>query len=236
MNLSDTVLLLTRPAEDAERFAKQCQARLGAFGRVLISPLLRVVFLGPVPQDPDTSFIFTSVNGVRAYAQGGGGPGRQAFTVGERTGQAARDLGLRVQVLGPNADALVTALIAQAPRQPLLHITGVHQRGAVAERLTAAGLAVRRAVLYDQQAQPLSVAAHSAAAGQEPVIAPIFSPRSAALLRAELPAPGRNFHALALSPAVAEAWGPSLPVSGQPNADSMINAIAALLETLDASG
>lgn len=173
-------LLMTRPRPAAEGFVAQLSAPLRARLRVVYSPLLEIVPLKvQVPDDGLRGVIFTSVNGVEAGLAAGAPGGLPAYCVGDRTARAALAAGWRVQVTCPDAEHLIAALLRLRPEAPLLHLRGVHARGDIAGRLSAAGIATRALAVYDQRLLPLNDAARSALAGQGPVVVPLFSPRTA---------------------------------------------------------
>lgn len=158
------ICLLTRPEAQSRAFAAEL---LGI--EVVIAPILRIA---PVAFDPARAgeapgFVFTSANAV-SFA--GAARGRPALCVGAQTADAARAAGFAV-VEGPgDAEGLLPLL---AGREDWLHLHGRY----LARSLPVAGIAV-----YDQIAQPLNAAARAAIMGMQPLILPLFSPRSAMLL------------------------------------------------------
>ncbi|WP_299936471.1 uroporphyrinogen-III synthase [uncultured Pelagimonas sp.] len=181
MHKPKPILLMTRPEAAAQRFL----ANLGGAWacETILSPLIGIDYVPEKPSlDGVRGLIFTSAHGVAALGNTADGPPLPAYVVGQNTAQAARDSGWDVRQVYQNADALVRALIATLPPAPLLHIRGVYARGDVAARLSDAGIRTIDAILYDQPEIPLSKAARDALVGEIPVIAPVFSPRTAALL------------------------------------------------------
>lgn len=174
------ILLLTRPLEAAHRFADRVAALNLPGLAPCIAPLLRIERTGtPIDWQDAGAVIFTSRNGVEAGSAQD--PRRvPCHCVGAATAGAARDAGWPVLSVSPDANALVAALTAAPPAASgLLHIAGAARRGAIAERLTRAGLPTRVHVAYDQALQPLAAPALAALSGSLPVIAPLFSPRTA---------------------------------------------------------
>ncbi|SFJ26732.1 uroporphyrinogen-III synthase [Jannaschia pohangensis] len=214
-------VLLTRPLADAEALAAQLRAE--GVERVVISPLLRIVAFGDLPALTG-GLIFTSVNAVEAFAALGGRRGLPAWVVGPRTAAAAEAAGCEVQGVAPDAATLVLTIPADAP--PLTHLRGDVQRGDLAADLTARGLKAVSQVIYRAEAQALSPdAVEVIAAG--PVLAPLYSPRSAALLFEAVP--GDRYDrilAICLSRAVADACPvPPLAVSDRPDGPAMMQTI-----------
>ena len=82
-------------------------------------------------------------------------------------------------MMGTTAEELVANLLRLRPLSPLLHLRGEHSRGNIAERLTGSGLTTCEQPIYQQHLLPLSDEASLAAEGDRPVIAPLFSPRTA---------------------------------------------------------
>ena len=223
-------LLLTRPPAGAARFLAALDPDVLGEVTICLSPLIDIV---EVPHSDETGdhagIIFTSTNGV---AQAVRGNGRPAYCVGDRTRQEAEARGWKVVVATEDADALVARLSALRPPGPLLHLAGAHRRGRIAERLTAAGIETRVTTVYDQRLQPLTAEAQDLLAAPIPVILPLFSPRTAAHFLHEAVAL-RNVHALAISPAVAEAVAgaafASLQVAKAPTGEEMARGVEKLL-------
>lgn len=222
------LILMTRPEPAAQRFLTDLQARVGPV-RALISPVMEIVFRQCDLPDA-AGLIFTSANGVAGWAKQGATP-RPAYVVGPATAKAARDAGLEVRITAKDADALVAALTQERPDSPLLHLTGVHRRGAVAERLNAAGVPTQRIEVYDQPARPLSEAACRALRGETPLIVPVFSPRTAQLLA--LDGAKAPLLVAAMSEAVVNALPPfhivRRKVAARPDSEGMLDAVEHLL-------
>jgi uroporphyrinogen-III synthase len=161
--------------------------------------------------------------------------GLPAWCVGDRTAQAARKAGYGARSAAGDAAALVAAILAEAPPGPLLHARGEDSRGAVADRLTAAGLPTAEALVYAQRPAALSDEARRLLGGADPILVPLFSPRSAEIFAAalaDIPRPAPLWVA-ALSPAVADAAAPLSParmaIAGAPDADALLQAAEGLI-------
>lgn len=173
-------LLMTRPRAAAERFVARFPPAVRNRLRVIYAPLMQIEPLpGPVSLEGIHGVIFTSVNGVAAAQAAGLSPTLPAYCVGTATTAAARRARWSVEETCETADALVDALIGRRPPAPLLHLRGTHARGAIAERLTVAGIETRAQPVYDQRLVGLTEEARQALTGPDPVIVPLFSPRSA---------------------------------------------------------
>lgn len=230
-------MLLTRPRFQSERFAADCARRFGTGVDILISPILDIAVTGALPDLAGfDGLIFTSENGVRSFAKISLNRGLPAFCVGERTAAAARAAGLTATVLGPNADGLVSALSEREGFGRLLHIRGRHARGEVAERMTAMGRPCDEALIYEQIPQELSLNAAKALNEDDPLILPLFSPRSAALVGRAAQGARAPLAVAALSPAVMDAWQGPAPVvrdcAAEPHADSLLEAIERVIAAL----
>jgi uroporphyrinogen-III synthase len=226
-------LLLTRPEDRNEAFAEIVKAQWHAPFKVVASPLLEISFVAATPPEAD-ALIFTSVNGVAAAAHLGL-TGHQAWCVGDRTAEVARDAGFAAQTAQGDAKALVTYIIAAQPTGRLAHIRGIHARGDVAETLNAAGLICEDVIAYDQLLRDLTPEAKAVLAGQAPVVAPLFSPRTATILTKQGPFEA-SLHVAAMSDAVRDAVEPldiaELVVAERPDAASMAEAVIGLLSGL----
>lgn len=233
-------VLITRPAEDAEPLA----ARLAALGHeTLAEPLLRIVQRpGPEPAlDGVQALLFTSANGVRAYAGRTGRRDHPAYAVGGSTAAAARDAGF-VRVESAEGDVYALAELVRRRCAPgagtLLHIAAGTVARDLGGLLAGHGFLLRREALYD--AVPAAVlsdrtmdALRTGAIG----VVLFFSPRTALAFVKLLDAAGCAHHcrtvtALCLSQAVADAartqdGGGEVPwrevrVAARPELDSLL--------------
>ena len=231
------ILLLTRPEDRNASFAADVTSRWQGPLRVISSPLLKITFLAATPPAAD-EMIFTSVNGVRAACHLGLPTVGKVWCVGGRTAEEATEAGFAVETGPGDADGLVQHIIAANPTGRLAHIRGMHARGAVAESLNAAGLICQDVVAYDQLPNILSAEARAALKGEYPVIVPLFSPRTATILKEQGPY-GAAIYLFAMSAAVADAVTDvpvtSLMVAPAPDAASMVDTVVAALEGLGAT-
>ena len=228
-------LLLTRPLPAARRFLLDCDAAAGRPILAILSPVLAIHPVEPILDARPTALILTSENGATRAAELGL-TSLPAWCVGPRTAEAARGAGLAAIEAGPDAEGLVAALLSARPEGPLLHLRGEHARGDIAARLRKAGLRAEDAVAYRQEALPPTPEARAALDGGSPLVAPLFSPRSAALLAAW--APAAPLHIVAISPAVAKGARRlhplTLRVALAPDGPAMVTATFAALETATA--
>lgn len=229
--MSVPILLLTRPAAASARIAAAATARFGDRLRVLVAPVLEIVEDdAPIPLDGVQGLVFTSENAVDAFARHSARRDLPAWCVGDRTAAAARAAGLAAHSAAGDAAALARLIVAEGVRGPLLHLAGDHVRGDLPGDLAAAGIALHVRPVYRQQARPLTASARAALGGRDRVIVPLFSPRSAALFRAEAGMPLAPLDLVAISLAAAEplaGWGAAhLCVARRPDADAVLDAVA----------
>ncbi len=234
MSLTRATLLLTRPAPASAAFLDSLSP-LGEGIDVVISPLLEIV---PTGQVPDTSqyagVIFTSSNGVAHAIDGAGMP---AFCIGDATRDAAQARGWEARQMGRTAEDLIDSILSERPNAPLLHIGGVHKRGNVAEHLTRAGIHTDSIDVYDQTAKPLSSVAIEILNGGNPVIVPLFSPRTASQFAKNWS--GRApLHLLGLSKAVLDEVkhlpASTFNIAESPDGDAMRRVVMNLLRRVEA--
>ncbi len=175
------VLLMTRPRADSEAFVATLRACGETAFKPVISPLIGVEICGALP-DPGSyrGVIFTSANGVAAYRALGGEDRHPCYVVGAATAAAAREAGFDPQSAEGDAAALLKMIRAAPNEGALLHLRGTHARGDLAATLTREGRATREAVIYDQPFLAPTSEARMALDGTVPVVAPLFSPRTAA--------------------------------------------------------
>lgn len=228
-------LLITRPERQAARFAALCGDRFGDRVSIITSPLIRIEpASAPVSLDGYRGVVFTSENAIAAAGQGISVEGTTAYCVGERTAEAARAAGYDAIAAEGDADHLFDLILKERPTPPLLHLRGEHARGALADRLTKAGIRTDEAIVYRQIAQPLTDAAKAVLRGDKPVILPLFSPRSASLFRTGAKGCTAPLKIVAFSPAVADAlgagFGDDIAVCQSPDVNEILDMLARLID------
>ncbi|MFV2051253.1 uroporphyrinogen-III synthase [Aliiroseovarius sp. YM-037] len=228
-------LLITRPERQAARFAALCEDRFGDRIDIVTSPLIRIEALS----DPGSmagygGVIFTSENAIAAVGPAAAGNAMRAYCVGDRTAEVARAAGYDAIAAEGDADHLFDLILRQHVTPPLLHLRGEHARGALAERLTQAGVKTDEAIVYRQIAQPLTEAARAVLRGDKPVILPLFSPRTASLFREGAAGCTAPLRIVVFSPAVADAlggeFGDDIAVCQSPDVNEMLDMLARLID------
>lgn len=199
----EPTLLLTRPEPQSSEFLARCEREHGDRFSAVISPVLRIVDSGDIPPlDVYQNLLFTSGHAVHRIGKAGHLKGRAVATVGQATAELARGYGAVAKAYGADLETFLTNCADLA--DPCLHLRGSHTRGDLALRLESMGKAASEAVIYEQLTLPPTRAAQALVVGPDPIIAPIFSPRSAQLLSRII---GRraDVTVIAMSQAVADA-------------------------------
>ncbi|GIK98623.1 MAG: hypothetical protein BroJett029_28320 [Alphaproteobacteria bacterium] len=175
--------LITRPEEDAAPLAQALEDR-GV--EVTVEPLLaiRPVAGAAIDLDGVQTLIFTSSNGVRAFAALSERRDIDVLTVGDATAEAARAAGFaRVESAGGDVGDLARLIRERADpaKGALFHAAGSVVAGDLAGQLAEAGYDFRRAVLYEAKpAEALSPGVVEALADRGFDLVLFFSPRTAA--------------------------------------------------------
>jgi uroporphyrinogen-III synthase len=228
-------VLVTRPAEDARSLVAALESR---GHEAIIEPMLTIA---PVSENgaPNLAgvqaLLFTSANGVRAFAGRTAARGFPVFTVGEGSAAAARAAGF-AQVESAGGDVEDLARLVAARLEPkggaLFHAAGSKLAGDLKGALEGAGFTYRRDVLYRAEtADALSDGLRAMLADGEIDAATFFSPRTAVTFVSLIQDTGlagacARIIALALSRAVAEklgdlAWA-GVAVAARPEQDSLL--------------
>jgi len=163
------------------------------------------------------AILFTSANGVRAFAALT--PDREipVYAVGDRTGAvAAENSFLQVESAGGDVEKLAALIVQRCDPSGgvLLHPAGTTVAGNLAGRLEGAGFAVRRAVIYNaHQATGISHKICMALLDGEMDLVLFFSPRTVKsfvdlAISQGLESACERLDALCLSTAVASAADP----------------------------
>ncbi|MEM6412967.1 MAG: uroporphyrinogen-III synthase [Pseudomonadota bacterium] len=222
--------LLTRPRDDAERFAVKVRQRFGV--KSIVSPLLKIVPIRPALNLADFDVvILTSVQAARQLSDLEIPKTVTCFAVGRSTADTARGLGFQAHDAQGDVEALFELVRSVSPKGNLIHLRGEHSRGRLAERLTEAGLPCEETVVYQQIAQALSTTAIEALAGDTIVVLPLFSPRTARIL-AGTSVSFRSTYGVAMSAAVADELTSlsimDMRIATAPNQAAMLEAMGEL--------
>lgn len=235
-------VLVTRPAEDAAELSNLLEA--AGFG-VMPEPLLTIEALTPETGalagdlEGAQALLFTSANGVRAFARLNKARELPAFCVGPSTAEAARLAGFaKVETAGGDVAALA-ALVTDSLKPgdgALFHAAGSDLAGDLAGRLEAAGFETRKRALYRAvAAEALSAEARAAIADGAVAAVVLFSPRTARTFAALMTEAGLaeragGLTAACLSPAVAEALGGltfhRTVIADRPEAADLVSALS----------
>lgn len=224
-------LILTRPKAQSETFAAEVAHRLPGRFTPLVAPLLEIAFT-PRPLDlGGVGFLlFTSANGVEAFAAASPDRSLPALCVGAMTAAAAGNLGFEARSAAGDVAAL-TDLAASLWRKgdgAMLHVRGRHAAGDLIGALSARGVPAGSVELYDQVRRPLSDEARAVIARGEAVVVPLFSPRTARLFAAatvDLDLSRATVVALSEAAAAPLAGGRRL-VATTPGREGMLDALA----------
>jgi len=230
-------VLVTRPEEDSGPLVAALAGRGHA---VLRQPLLRIVYEEGAPPDLNgvQALLFTSANGVRAFARRSDRRDLPAYAVGDATAGAARDAGFaRVKSAGGDVSDLAALIRRRCDPTAgvLFHAAGSAVAGDLAGMLGGAGYAVRRVTLYRaEQASALEDDVRRALAARDLDFALFFSPRSAAGFASLATEAGvadacGDVVAVCLSDAVARAFGAlawrRVVVAAEPTQDALLAAL-----------
>jgi uroporphyrinogen-III synthase len=231
-------VLLTRPRADGESFASALGQRFGTRLRAVLAPLLAPRFIkAHIPAVNYSGVVFTSAHAVEGARRLGVTLPRRAWCVGGKTAAVATASGF--QAVSADGDATDLAkLILESPKLGrILYLRGVDTRGKLLETLQEFGIFTDVAIVYAQVEQPLTAEALTLLSASNDVVVPLFSPRTATLFGAALPADlHAKLHIAAMSEAVAAPLSglscAQLRVASHPDAASMLDAVESLLTCL----
>lgn len=241
---ADIRALVTRPQQDATSLVAALEKR-GV--ETFICPMLYITIMTDVPVDLSgvQAVLFTSANGVRAFAALTSLRDIPIFAVGDRTGATAEENRfLHVESAGGDVDTLAELVLRRCKPTDgvILHPAGTAVAGDIAGRLGAAGFAVRRIVIYEaRQAEGFSGEIRMALLDGEVDLVLFFSPRTAKtfvdLAKAEGLEPAcEKLEAFCLSEAVAAAADPIMwrrvMVAQTPTQDSLLATLDKRLSTV----
>ena len=175
-------VLNTRPAEDADELSSAL-FKLGF--EVIGEPLLTVRYSDtePPPLDTYQAVVFTSRNGVRAFARASEERNALVFAVGDATSREAQTIGFKnVRSASGNVGKLARLITGQLDPDegPLLHVSATVSTGDLASRLNAVGFDVDKTILYEtKSSEQLSTRTVSLFKNNMLDVIVLFSPRTA---------------------------------------------------------
>jgi uroporphyrinogen-III synthase len=175
-------VLVTRPRAESDVFAVALAMR---GHEALVAPMIEIVPIAGAHVDLDgaQAVLFTSANGVRAFAAAETRRDLPAYCVGDATATAARDAGF-AQVESASGDVVALAALVRARLAPsggaLVHAAGTSVAGDLAGDLARDGFSVRRVPLYrSETAAALTDDARAALREGRVDVVAFFSPRTA---------------------------------------------------------
>ena len=223
-------VLVTRPREDAERLIRVLAGRgIDA----IATPLLDIIYGEGAPLDLGgvQALVFTSANGVRAFAHRSPDRTLPALCVGDATRAEAEALGFG-SVKSADGDVQALADLIKADLDPdggaVLHPAGSHVAGDLGGEIIAAGFTYRREALYTaKKIKALPEAANQALKAGDVDGVLLYSPRTAAAFAALVQGTALGtVTAYCLSPTVADkvsnlGWR-DVKIAAQPDQDALL--------------
>ena len=229
----NVLLLLTRPLDGNERFCSNIKHLLTRC-EILDNPIQKIEFLPAADEVKKKSIlIFTSINGLRA-AEKYKLSNKKCFVVGENTKKIATGLGYEVLGFSRNQEQLLKLIKSNKTFECLVHIRGRHTVGNLCGVLNRDAVSCMEIVGYNQEPLEIKKQILQKVQSSRPVICPIFSSRTAELLKSNLDLTG--FNIVAISEAVKKILEGielgELVISEQPDLKSMQEATLAILRRL----
>lgn len=230
-------VMVTRPREDSISLQRALKQR-GV--EVLLEPLLTIKRLSDQEFDLNGvhALIFTSANGVRAFASACDNREIPVFTVGDATAAACGDEGFKRISSAAGDVGDLEALVRRScePRDGrLIHVAANVAAGKLVENLADSGFDMIRVPLYEsKQATTLSDGGRTALQQGRVDAVLFFSPRTATTFVSLVTALGiesacRGTDAICLSPAVADRAGKvvwrRVAVASAPSQDALLEAL-----------
>ena len=181
-------LLISRPIDQSEQFAREVAAGCPGRYETVISPLLEIrPEVGSVDTSGAQALLFSSRNAVREFARRSAERNLPALCVGDATAQEAASHGF--SAMSANGDVSALAALAVQSYLPdfghMLFFRGAETAGDLTGALMSEGVPAEERILYDQFPLYLTKEAKSRIHGQE-AVAVVFSPRSANILSDEV--------------------------------------------------
>jgi uroporphyrinogen-III synthase len=171
---------MIRPLPQAQSFVQALTAQMVQLPQVIYSPVIEIrVVKAPLPPQGAQYLLFTSVNGVKFYAEVTKNRETPALCVGDTTAAAAHAAGFKAQSANGTAQDLIR--LAQTTATPenglLIYVSGAKVAHDIDKQLQTLGFQTERLVFYEQIQHSLTKEARSAL--KSPTVIPIASPNTA---------------------------------------------------------
>ena len=188
-----STILITRPIDEATSTAE----RLEAMGhRVVMAPIIRVEPVSFELPENNRSIIVTSMNGARMGLANVGDKARPIFAVGEKTANAARELGFTNVSVGPGTARQLVPLLLEcglSEKRKYTHLCGSTLSYNICDVLKNEGLDAENTVTYQTAAvRGLSAGVQEALDAGEIDVALFYSPRTATIFEEVVADYGRS--------------------------------------------
>ena len=226
-------ILVTRPIDQALRFAKDLENAGVKPEKILIDPILQINAL-------DATFDFSNVRGILITSKnalshlptGLVERGFPAYCVGSSTTRLAFERGLVAKNMGKTAKELANALVKTSQKGLLVHVRGSFTTIDFSDHFPGPELKIENLITYHQTEQPLKPETQNLLQTGRGVVVPLFSTRSAQSF-CKMKYSWNRHTAVVISENVAkyceEAGFGQIIVSLQPDARSMLEAIVPLM-------
>ncbi|CAI8200887.1 MAG: uroporphyrinogen-III synthase [Planktomarina sp.] len=226
-------ILVTRPIDQALRFAKDLEIAGVKSKKILIDPILRITALGVAFNFSNVrGVLITSKNALDHLPAGLDGLGLPVYCVGSATTRLACERGLAAKNMGKTAEELRKSLAEILPKGPLVHVRGSFTTIDFGSYFLDTDLKIENLITYQQTEQPLKLDTQNILQTVRGVVIPLFSTRSAQSL-CKMKYSWSRHTAVAISENVAKyckkAGFGQIIVSLQPDARSMLESIVPLM-------
>lgn len=232
-------LLITRPEPDGTALVRELERR-GHEG--LMAPMMEIVFLQAVLPNIRSAqgLVFTSANGVRAFAKVSNDRSLKAYCVGDATAAAAKNAGFgEVRCGQGDVETLARLIEKECPAEngPLIHISGSVVARELTDLLGDRGVQIKRVVLYranKSESLTADIVSDLRAGRVEGAI--FYSPRTARIFSrviqsAQLASACKSMKAFCLSEAVASELSGlpfrGLDIAAKPTQDALLKLLPA---------
>lgn len=177
--MAHPTLLMIRPIAQAMDFVQAFTAQTTKFPKTLYSPLIDIQSRPIAPPTQAQFLLFSSVNGVKFFADQTLDRTIPVLCVGDTTAKAAQDAGFATQSAKGTATDLLDLVksVADPENGAIVYVCGTTAAHDLDGHLRDMGYTATRCVVYEQIPQILTKQALLALQG--PAIIPVFSPNTA---------------------------------------------------------
>jgi uroporphyrinogen-III synthase len=185
INMAKEFIIITRPAQQANRFNQQLIDAKFKKSHIILSPISKIINSAVNPKiTTSTILIFTSENALFNWNC----DYKEAFScycVGLKTTETAKKLGLNAKFLGPNVQEFIKNFPKKS-NQNYHYLRGKYVTFSLKKYLSTEYINIKETIIYEQEPEKINETTRSLLESKEKCLITIFSADTASTMANQL--------------------------------------------------